>query len=527
MPEHKSDVVPEEVISRLIDDAVRDPGLPRPDPTEAFWQIPAASLSIKQSSELPSKIRYAVIGSGITACSVAQNLLQLTSSDSKATITVLEARALCSGATGRNGGHLLSPLPEEFSRIEKYFGRKETTKIAKFADRTLGEMYRLANPEADQELSQAAEVRQVTSVCGYWDEEIFKDAQKSHQQYEECVPEKRGDHKVYGPEEARDRFNMKTAIGVITNSAGAFWPYRLITGLFTRLLERYGHKFSIETQTPVTSVDHDPASDKEYPYILTTPRGTIRATKVIHCTNGWTGHLLPKLRGKIFPLRGTMSVQAAGPAFPNEGDSKSWSTIDKPTYDTSDNTFSYGLYYITQNSHTGDIFIGGEKQLATEILSSDDTTISTVSKEKLENVLPTIFSKGWPNSQKPETKSLWSGVMGFTPDHLPWVGQIPESYTSRGGDGEWIAAGFNGYGMPLCWGCGEAVAKMVLGEEVVENWLPESFLISRKRLASPYTTVEAAIVGLLEQPLSWGAMLKLGWIGVKSAVWQNLLARLG
>ncbi|KAK4610377.1 hypothetical protein CLAFUW4_14087 [Fulvia fulva] len=532
MADHRSDAVPEEVISKLIEDALADPGLPRAQPTEAFWQIPASDISTIQSAELPSKTKYAIIGSGITACSVAQNILTLTRSDPDANVTVFEARTLCSGATGRNGGHLLSPMPEEFTRIEKYFGVKEATGIAEFANMTLDRMHGL-NRQDDLATGFGAEVRRVRSVCGYWDEEIFEAAKQSHARYEQCLPKKSGDHEAFGPEEAREKFNMKDAVGVITSSAGAFWPYRLITGLFKRLLEQYTGRFSFETETPVTSVKHHPASNAEYPYILTTPRGTIRATMVIHCTNGWTGHLLPKLRGKIFPLRATMSVQAAGPDFQNEGNHKSWSTIDKPTYDAADNTLSYGLYYITQNAHTGDIFIGGEKQFATEVLSSDDTNISTISKDKLESVLPTIFEQGWPQGGKPKVKSIWSGIMGFTPDHLPWVGQIPETYTECGANGEYIAAGFNGYGMPLCWGCGEALAKMVVGEN--ENFeknawlssLPGSFLITKRRLESPYTSIEAGIAGLLEQPLTWAATLRLLWQGLRSIMHQNLLAKLG
>lgn len=91
--------------------------------------------------------------------------------------------------------------------------------------------------------------------------------------------------------------------------------------------------------------------------------------------------------------------------------------------------------------------------------------------------------------------------MGFTPDHVPWIGQIPNDITGRSGNGEWIAAGFNGYGMPLCWGCGEAVAKMMLGQEAeVSEWLPDSFLMTPKRLSSPLSTIEAGIAGMLGQP---------------------------
>lgn len=80
------------------------------------------------------------------------------------------------------------------------------------------------------------------------------------------------------------------------------------------------------------------------------------------------------------------------------------------------------------------------------------------------------------------------------------VGLVPKSISERDGNGEYIAAGFNGYGMPLCWGCGEAVAKTLLGKgDEVAEWLPESFLMSAKRLSSPYLETEAGIYSFLMQ----------------------------
>lgn len=354
------------------------------------------------------------------------------------------------------------------------------------------------------------------------------------------------------------KWNMKDAVGVITNSAGAFWPYRLITGLFSRLLSRYPTRFFLETQTPVTSISPTASSNPEYPYTLHTPRGPLLATNIIHCTNGYTSHLLPSLRGKIWPLRGTMSVQTPAPSFPKDINNdnkttsflKSWSTLTKSHYDASTGQFEYGLYYVTQNAHSGDLFVGGERQLLeNELLTSDDTQTSAISEATLRSVLGRIYEKGGgggigeqeQEQEKVVVKSLWSGIMGFTPDHVPWVGKLPGSVASHHGHylsaapttpttiatngsangsahgtngahgapgearGEYIAAGFNGYGMPLCWGCGEAVAKMLLGQQdEISDWFPESFRITERRLASPWTSTEAGIYNMLvqEPPLS-------------------------
>jgi glycine/D-amino acid oxidase-like deaminating enzyme len=56
--------------------------------------------------------------------------------------------------------------------------------------------------------------------------------------------------------------------------------------------------------------------------------------------------------------------------------------------------------------------------------------------------------------------------MAYTADSLPFVGRLPACVTGRGGKGEWISARYNSYGMANGLGCGEAVAKMMLGVKV-------------------------------------------------------------
>ena len=49
----------------------------------------------------------------------------------------------------------------------------------------------------------------------------------------------------------------------------------------------------------------------------------------------------------------------------------------------------------------------------------------------------------------------WTGVLGFTRDQKPLVGQVRP--------GVFVAAGFCGHGMPQCFGVGKAIAQMLEG----------------------------------------------------------------
>lgn len=278
-----------------------------------------------------------------------------------------------------------------------------------------------------------------------------------------------------------------------------FWPYKLVTNLLQRLLERYPDHFSVETQTPVTSITLSSDSDASYPYVLTTPRGTVRAAKVFHCVNAFTGHLLPKLRGALFPCRLTMSTQKPGPQWGNRANS--WLFHTKQDFDPQTTLVEQGLYWMQQNAETGDLFVGGDRQRLDDFLSADDSVISADSAGNLTSLLPKrIFNKGWTNPLTNEALSagtslhrIWSGIIGMTADQLPIVGSVPTSFSDRNIEGgEWVAAGFNGYGMCQAWLSGEAIARMALGEPKPE-WLPDVYLSSEKRLTDKTMSPDAAL----------------------------------
>ena len=177
-----------------------------------------------------------------------------------------------------------------------------------------------------------------------------------------------------------------------------------------------------------------------------------------------------------------MSTQRTPESFGRYGAEKAWSFSSTANFDSQTGVIETGLYYSNQNPKTGDMFIGGEKVPIDQLIASDDTYVNEISKENISTVLPRFFAEGWKQGERPEVRKVWSGIMGFTADHLPIVGKLPLSVTERGEDGaEWICAGFNGYGMPQCWSSGEAVAKMLMGEDV-SDFLPDSYRSTEERL---------------------------------------------
>lgn len=181
--------------------------MPRTNPTTAFWQMPPhPTLSDVQSPALQKTTDVAVIGSGITGCSVVSNLLSLggasPSASSPSPITVFEARQLTSGATGRNGGLLSNFVPGEFTSLSARFGHEQAVKVARFANRTLEKMHALAG--STDEFQSVSEVRRLLDIILLADEEALDGAKKSLALYEEHVPEDRGKAMFYTPAEAEE-----------------------------------------------------------------------------------------------------------------------------------------------------------------------------------------------------------------------------------------------------------------------------------------------------------------------------------
>ncbi|KAH7137430.1 FAD dependent oxidoreductase-domain-containing protein [Dactylonectria estremocensis] len=473
------------------------PGLPSANPTTAAWQEPAHPVvSNAQSPRLSNEADIVIIGSGVSGCSVAHSLLHNPAA-ANLRVTMLEARTAVSGATGRNGGHLVSDSDSLFSSLVASIGLEQAVETVRFSEaniKRLAELIAQLSP-ADQD---AVEFRSVKTVTSFGDRASFKDAVQIIEQLTKAVPDGGVTYKVT-PKEDMDDFKFKDTAGITEqHGVAALWPYRLMTIILMALKQEYHNRFSLETNTPVLSIDYESTTQSSHPYTLHTPRGNIRAKQIIHCTNGYSARLIPNLAGKLYPLRGTMSTQKMGPSFPHLGDRVSWSHITKGSYDEKTGLLKIGLYYAQQNAKTGIMFLGGEAQKLDGLLTSDDSFVASDARASLTSVAPHI----WKDATPVTPLAVWSGIMGFTADGMPLVGRLPEQLTGRAGRDEWISAGFNGHGMDKCWLSGEAVARMVLGEGDVPGF-PRAYLVNEKRLAS--FSLDMAAETLMEHIVDGGS----------------------
>lgn len=167
------------------------PSLPSVHPTISAWQEPPhPTIATAQSSTLPNEVDIAIIGSGITGASVAYTLLNGTSPEtSSLRISVLEARNAVSGATGRNGGHLVSDSHILFAGVVESLGEEEARRVLHFSEANIARLKALVS-ELDPVDREAVELRDVVMTSAILDEELVEFVKQSVEMVERLVPDR-------------------------------------------------------------------------------------------------------------------------------------------------------------------------------------------------------------------------------------------------------------------------------------------------------------------------------------------------
>lgn len=175
--------------------------LPHRDPTHSYWleDPPFPDLVKIRSGNLPGKSDVVIIGSGITGAAVARSILHESKRKNQhITITVLEARDICSGATGRNGGHIKASPHETFARLEAKFGVERAVALTRFQ---LGHLECLTDLCQSEDFTQA-ECRVVETVDLFFDQKTFDDVCDTISKLKTLLPEHEG--RIYQAAEAQE-----------------------------------------------------------------------------------------------------------------------------------------------------------------------------------------------------------------------------------------------------------------------------------------------------------------------------------
>lgn len=193
---------------------------------------------------------------------------------------MLEARDICGGATGRNGGQL---RPHAYSRYVPWSRRFGADGALKLIEHEMAHL-----PAFQQVMTEEGLAEEVSLRYGETFDAAMTEPAWAHlrEQYEAFVRDHGKDGPVIrdiriieDPQEAEAFTQMKGALGAVVHPTGQIWPYKFVHAML-RLVMGTG-KLNLQANTPAVQV-----SEKDQDGFITvkTPRGDVRAKAVVHAT---------------------------------------------------------------------------------------------------------------------------------------------------------------------------------------------------------------------------------------------------
>ncbi|CCC08876.1 hypothetical protein SMACR_07513 [Sordaria macrospora] len=418
-------------------------------------------------------------------------------------VLMLEARQPCSGATGRNGGHC-QPLIYSSSSSTAEFELATYHFIKSFVEK--------------HEIGEQVDWRTLKTVHGYLTDEVWEGAKGLVEKLPEGL---RGQVELVDHDERKTTEDGETLRhlrvpgvkgAVVQRHAASLWPYKLVAWVLRKLLEKYpvqendrlaglhmGGKgrakggFNLQSNTPVLGL-HRLRGGK---WMITTSRGEIRANRVLIATNGYTSNLLPGMKDLIIPVRS----QVASLRPPKDVITKKVAELDYSYAFVSEEKFPRDEYLIQRPLPGGELIYGGARSHAENkavgVWQDDDVErgVATYLRQNLapypldltpdkSGAVPTPNNTPTDGNETTELKAThqWTGIMGFSRDASPWVGQVPEML--GGGENLYVCAGYTGHGMPQAALAARMVAEEILGKPVRDDGLelPKEMKLTEERV---------------------------------------------
>ena len=444
----------------------------------------------RTTTDLPVNASVVIIGSGISGAFAAKELNDCGIKD----VVVLEAREICSGATGRNGGHCQPLCYDQLAEVGE-FELKNIAYLSNVIDKN--DIKCDFSPFPDG------------GCHAYFSHELFDSVKAKILAMKDESPHLASLIQIVEDPAKLATLKIPTAVGAVKQAkASALHPYKLVTHIWSELIST--SNLNLQTTTPVISIAAPsscyPSDDPNKSWLVHTLRGNITTKHVLCTTNAYTAHLLEQFRGLIVPVQGQMSA------------------LKPPKYAQQHPLqHDYGFRGIMEQDHEeddylvqrpvstgGEFMFGGGRVVAKNaaVGVSDDSYVDERTRRYLRRMLPRLMDvygkheteriKRLPEKyktveQEGEEKEMtplaeWTGIMGYSRDGHPWVGGVP------GSEGLWVCAGYTGHGMPNASLSSRHAASLVAAAIKGEDWqaaeaeavkakdIPECYVLSDERM---------------------------------------------
>jgi glycine/D-amino acid oxidase-like deaminating enzyme len=361
----------------------------------------------------------AIIGAGISGLSAAIEL-----ESQGRSCAILEADWIGSKASGRNAGYLMRGGAENYARTASTLGRDTAQFVWSWSEQNLNGLKALgiestpgfgARPSClvateDDEAEDLEQAVRMMNEDGFAAELIGKDNAPRDP--------------IWRSGEAK--------LGLLNPNDAVCSPMELVALLSASL-----------STTPVfEQAEVYRIEQHEGRVVLRTKQASVRASRVLLCTNAYAAQLAPTLREIVRPNRGQML--AIRPDDPRDAH------LEFAYY------LNRGSEYV-RSAPDGQIIFGGARTYheLDEATATDDTTDDVQSH--LESFVRTLITPDY------EVTARWSGIMGFSPDGMPVIG--PTQIDGIDDGKVWFCGGLTGHGMSLGYATARHAVRVMLQDE--------------------------------------------------------------
>lgn len=358
-----------------------------------LWQTSAGAAP-------PERAGTVVIGAGLIGAYLANRL---------GADLVLDARHVAGGASGRNGGLLLTGIAHSYQAACSLYGRDTTRDLWSLTIRNREAMIDWAT-RLDTPVRRCGSLILACSPA-----EAAELAESAALMNEDGFPA------TWHADDPLGR-GFQGAIG--NPNDGAIQPALLTAAL----LRESGAALRVACEVYALESTGDGV-------LIRARDGDVLAQRVILATNAWTPLLMPEFAALIVPARG--QILATAPIAP---------VLEQAAY------CDYGFVYFQQTPE-GRFVLGGYRNLAIE----RERTYADQITDEIQAALEGFLARHFPEVAAAPIERRWAGTMAFTPDGLPLIGQLSRDERIA------FAVGFNGHGLGLGIMAAEELAQRLAG----------------------------------------------------------------
>jgi gamma-glutamylputrescine oxidase len=335
-----------------------------------------------------------VVGGGVAGLACARRLAQ----HGIETI-LLERGAVACGASGRNGGFLIAGVALFYNNARERYGAERARDMYARTLAAQREVYALA-----AELDLPEIVRRI----GLLRLAVSEDEAEHVRRHAQALREDGFPGELVERDDLPPVLRRSGLVACLTEHDGALHPVRWYRAL-AEAAEAAGARIceGSPVRGPVPAPDEGPVE---------TDAGSVRARRVVVAADGALPALVPDYAGRVRQRR--LHMVATNPLPP---------TLDRMVY------ARWGYEYLQQRPD-GRILAGGFSDVDGPDSYTDSDAGSPAIWDRVERYLRQDLGVD------SEISHRWAGVVGYTGDSLPYVGEVP------GRPGLYVAGGYSGVG---------------------------------------------------------------------------------